>query len=158
MRVIRDLGKYFQAYVVFEETALPDTVYPEADLVWSFPTMLHLRDQELTINPAHVVEIFPSGDYSVSLQTSCSTYSMQVTFKTKHDAECFIAYVRLLMDTWNPEIPPNFDRINAIAEFGEYLVPYLRKFDYASLLKKVRKDLKKGRVAELVDDNPISYE
>ena len=157
MNAIRDLGKYFQAYVVFEETALPDTVYPKADLVRRFPTMLNLRDQELSINPAQVVEIFPTGDYSVDLRTSCSAYSTQVVFRTKHDAKCFIAYVELLMDTWNPEIPPNFDRINMIAEFGEYLAPYLREPDYASLLKKVRRDLKKGIRAELVDDSPVRH-
>lgn len=158
MNAIRDLGKYFQAYVVFEETALPETVYPKVDLVWRFPTMLlNLRDQELSINPAQVVEILPIGASSVSLRTSCSPNGRQVVFRTRHDAKCFIAYVRLLMEVWNPTIPPNFDQVNEITELGEYLAPYLRKPDDASLLKKVRRDGKKGITAELVNDHPVRY-
>ena len=159
IQTIRDLENYFQELVVFEDDEHHDAVYPKTNHTRSHFPMIHLTDQDLGINPIQIVELFYPNDRSVTFRTSASDYRMKVNFTTRRDARCFYTYLWLHIKAWNPHTPLSPEEMRDLADLSDYLAPsYIRKPDYSSLMKDVRKDLKKGRKAELIDDEPVHYE
>ena len=159
IKAIRDLGSYFQEYIVFEDDEHQGVVYPKTNHTRSYFPMIHLTYQDLSINPIQIVELFYPDACSVTLRTSASDYRMKVNFTTHRDAYCFYTYVWLHIKAWNPHTPLTQEEMRDLADLGDYLAPsYIRETDYSSLMKGVRKDRKKGRKAELIDDEPVHYE
>ena len=159
IKAIRNLGNYFQEYIVFEDDEYHDAVYPKTNHARSYFPMIHLTYQDLTINPIQIVELFYPNDCSVTFRTSASDDPMKINCTTRRDARCFYTYVWLHIKAWNPHTPLSPEEMRDLTDLGDYLAPsYIRKPKYSSLMKGVRKDLKKGRKAELIDDEPVHYE
>ena len=158
IKAIRDLGNYFQEYIVFEDDEYHDAVYPKTSHTRSYFPMIHLTCRDLSLNPIQIVKLFYPNDCSVTLWTSASDDRMKIDFRTRRDAYCFYRYVWLHMKAWNPHTPLSPEEMRDLVDLGDYLAPlYIRKPKFSSLMKGVRKDRKKGRRAELVDDEPVSW-
>lgn len=157
MDAIRDISNYFQEVVIFSDDQHPNSVYPKADSNSKrryFP-MIHLRYQNLSINPLHIVELsYPDGS-NVSFRTTGSEDRIQIKLATRREARCFYAYLKLKIKAWNPHTPLNSNEMRDLENLEDYLAEYLRQPDHRSLLKRVRKASKKGHRAELVEDEPV---